>query len=93
MDYYKNYLLREAERRQEPNPTPYDRQLNDARCLRDRINDLLGQMRSCINGYHVKYGNIDALSNELQDAEGGLGDAMEDIIGILEKKAERFQHR
>lgn len=87
---YADRLRREAERRQRIIETPYDVQLHEAQHMRDKINMLLALMRSEISDYHRKYGNINALSDQLQDAENGMDDAMTDIISDVQRKIEKY---
>jgi hypothetical protein len=87
---YADTFIKEAERRQEERETPYDDQLFMAKLMQDKINMLLALMRAEISDYHAKYGDITTLSNQLQDAENGMNDALSDLMGCLQTKIETY---
>jgi len=89
---YADQLIREAERRYEEIHTPYDDQLSAAQTMSDKTNMLLALMRAEISDYCQKYSDAPGLADALLEVEGGMRDALLDVVSTLKYKAENHQH-
>lgn len=91
MPEYADYVIREAERRQESKETPYDQEIIDAEAVDEAIRQLLGSIRDIIHAYHKKYGDIPLLADALLDAEEIFAHVLARTIDEIKSKIESYE--